>query len=112
MSNQPLAQSLVASLRERLNAGGIGVIRVWGADVVRPSDQIYELKSATLADGTLKLVLFLALDGKERIIEVDQPAGAKAGKSGLRVESAAAIRVFGKEYKPPTPNAGALYVGL
>ena len=113
MSDGPMSETLAIGLPDRLRESGIGVIRVWGADVIRPSDQIYELKSATVAGSVLRLVLFLALDGQERLVEVDQPRGAKVAKGALRIQSAAAVRVFGSEYKPPSLDAkDALYLGV
>ena len=112
MEVEPKPETLIAAIKERLREGGVGSIRVWGGNVVRPSDQIYEVKEASLTDGVLRVVLFLALNGQELIVEVDQPRGAKVTASALRVREAAAIRISGKEYKPAAAHdEPALYLG-
>lgn len=113
MDTEPKSVTLIAAIKERLRDGGAGTIRVWGADVVRPSDQIYEVKDASVRGGVLRVVLLLALDGKERVVEVVEPSGVKVTGVALRVQKASTVRVFGSEYKPPRGEAGlALYLGV
>ena len=113
MENEPGPEALVAGIKERLREGGVGTIQIWGSHAVRPSDQIYEVKDVSFHGGVLRVVLFLALDGKDRVVEVDEPRGAKVSKAGLLVQDAARVRVFGQEYSPPgRPTGPALHLGL
>src|SRR4030081_3883520 len=112
MESEPRPETLVANIAERLKAG-VGVIRVWGANVVRPSDQIYAVKSASFDSDLLRIVLFLVLDGGEYLIEVERPTGAKVTAAALRIRDAARVTVFGDVYLPPSQQAGpALYLGF
>ncbi len=113
MESEQKPETLIAAIKEKLRAGGVGVIRAFGADVVRPSDQIYEVKDASMSGETLRVTLFLALDGKERVVEVDKPRGAKVTGSALKIREAAAVRVFGTDYKPAAGKSEpALYLGI
>jgi hypothetical protein len=112
MESEPRPETLVANIAERLKAG-VWVIRVWGADVVRPSDQTFAVKSASFDNDRLCVVLFLALDGEEYLIDVERPTGAKVTAGALRIRDAARVTVFGGVYLPPSQQAGpALYLGI
>jgi hypothetical protein len=112
METEPKPETLVVSLLEQLRDGGVGTVQVWGAHVVRPSDQVFEVKTASFSAGVLRVVLFLALDGEERLVEVEGPRGAKVSKAGLRVAEASRVRVFGQEFTQPAgASAPALFLG-
>ena len=112
MHTEAKPETLVKNLLDGLRERGVGIIQVWGAHVVRPGDQTYEVKAASFENGLLRVVLFLMLDGKERLVEVDDPRGAKVTSAGLRVAGASRVRVFGQEFVVPTDSkAWALFLG-
>ena len=112
MATDPKPETLIAEIEEKLHDSGIGTIQVWGGHAVRPSDQVFELKQVTFDSDLLRLVLFLALDGKERVVEVASPRGTKVTNTGLRVREAARVSVFGKEVeRPKQPTGPALSIG-
>ena len=111
MENESKPETLVAGILERL-ADGVGTIKVWGGHAVRPSDQFYEVKAASLEASLLRVVLFLRLDGSEHIIEAEGIVGAKVTGTGLRVREATRVRVFGQEFLPRAGAADpALFLG-
>ena len=87
-------------------------LRLWGANVFRPGDIVYSVKSATAKGDTLRVELFLALDGSTDVVEVDKPEGGKVKKGSLKVASAAAVRWNG-EARPKAAGSTepALHLG-
>ena len=112
MSTDPKPETLIAEIEEQLHDSGIGAVQVWGGHAVRPGDQVFELKHVTFAGDLLRVVLFLAMDGKERVVEVESPRGTEVTATGLRVQEAARVRVFGKDVgRPAQPTGPALHLG-
>ena len=112
MSTDPKPEILIAEIEEQLHDSGIGTVQVWGGHAVRPGDQVFELKQVTFAGELLRVVLFLAMDGKERVVEVESPRGTKVTATGLRVKEAVRVRVFGKDVERlAQPTGPALHLG-
>ena len=59
MHTEAKPETLVKNLLDGLRERGVGIIQVWGAHVVRPGDQTYEVKAASFENGLLRVVLFL-----------------------------------------------------
>ena len=85
-----------------------GLLQIWGNHVFSPGDLIYSVTDAAAQGEVLRVHLQLPLDGSKEVVEIEQPAKAKVGKAGLRVQKAARITAFGREWKPDGSKDAAL----
>ena len=105
---QKLAQQIKAGLRSA------GSVRIWGINLSRPGDFVYELQAARVVGaGTLRLSLKLGTDQVSPVVEVDAPSGASLANGNLTIQAASAVRLDGKEKKATPEAAGdpALFIG-
>ena len=87
-------------------------LRIWGANIFRPGDIVYAVKSITARGDTLRVELFLALDNSTDVVEVDAPEGGKIKSASLKIARAAAVRWNGEpRSKPPGSMDPALHLG-
>jgi hypothetical protein len=87
-------------------------LRIWGADIFRPGDLVYAVKSVAARGDTLRVELFLALDNSTDVVEVDAPEGGRIMKASLKISRAAAVRWNGeRRSRPPGSMDPALHLG-
>jgi hypothetical protein len=104
-----LAELITAAQRD---VDHCSVLRLWGANVFRPGDVVYSVKSITAKGDTLRVELFLALDNSTDVVEVDSPEGGRIKDGSLKISRAAAVRWNGGLCKrPPGSMDPALHLG-
>ena len=105
------------TLAELISAAKIDVpdcsaLRIWGANIFRPGDVVYQVKSIAARGDTLRIELFLALDNSTDVVEVDSPEGGKIKDGSLKISRAAAVRWNGGLRKRPVGSMDpALHLG-
>jgi len=104
-----LAELITAAQRE---VPRCGVLRLWGANIFRPGDVIYDVRSVTAVGETLRIELFLALDNSTDVVEVDAPENFRIKDGSLKISRAAAVRWNGQpKTRPPGSMDPALHLG-
>ena len=87
-------------------------LRMWGANIFRPGDIVYAVKSIAVRGDTLRIELFLSLDNSTDVVEVDVPEGGKIKDGSLKISRAAAVRWNGQpRTRPPGSMDPALHLG-
>jgi len=108
-----MASKLDAVVRKiRSGVASAGRVRIWGVNVSRPGDTVYQVAGASLTDDrVLRIHLHVDVERTSPIIEIDEPAGVLIADGNLTIASAAAIRWDG-ELQPLQPGAKeALFLG-
>ena len=78
-----------------------GIVRVWGEELFRPGDLIYDITGAEVQGSLLRIRLAQPLDGTSELLEVEAPSRSKLKRGGVRIGEAVLVRGFGREWKPP-----------
>ncbi len=87
-------------------------LRIWGANVFRPGDVTYAVRSIAARGDTLRVELFLSLDNSTEVVEVDSPEGGRIKDGSLKISRAAAVRWNGEPRKRPAGSMDpALHLG-
>jgi hypothetical protein len=101
---------LVTAARSEVQ--GCSALRLWGANIFRPGDVVYAVKSIAVKGETLRVELFLALDNSTDVVEVDAPEGGRIKDGSMKISRAAAVRWNGGLRKrPPGSMDPALHLG-
>ena len=68
-------------------------MRLWGVNLHRPGDIVYQVAGATVTDDRiLRVHLYLDLDGTAPLLELEGPVGVKIDGGNLTVQGATAVR--------------------
>lgn len=88
-----------------------GIVQIWGGNLSRPGDVIYELSAVTAIEGkSLRLELTTEDGAVPLVIELDQPGGAKFEGDEVKVAAAVCVRVNGLVREKLVPRSLALYL--
>ena len=85
-----------------------GLLQIWGSEVFRPGDLIYEVTDVTADGEHLRIHLHQALDNSREVLDINRPARVKVKAGALKVGAAAGISGFGREWVPEDSTSPAL----
>ena len=92
----PSPAQLAESIKKNIKT--CGILKIWGGDVFRPGDFMYEIADARADGEILKISLFHRPDGSKEQLEIERPAKAKVAAGSLRIAGAARITGFGRDF--------------
>ena len=103
----------VAALAEaiRANVKRCGLLQIWGSEVFRPGDLIYEVTEVTAEGEHLRIHLRQPLDNSRELLDLDRPTRVKVKAGALKVGGAVGISGFGREWAPDGSTSPALSLG-
>ena len=92
----------------RANVKRCGLLQIWGSEVFRPGDLIYDVTGVTADGDHLRIHLRQPLDGSVELLDLDRPTRVKVKGGALKVGAAAGIRGFGRDWTPEGSSGPAL----
>ncbi len=107
-----MASSLEALAKKiKAKKASAGIVQIWGGNLSRPGDVIYEISAVTTVDGkSLRLELKTEDGAPPLVIDLDQPAGVKFEGDEVKVAEAISVRVNGLVREKLVPKSLALYL--
>lgn len=108
LPGKPMLESVVRKIKSSVSSAGR--LRIWGVDLSRPGEIVYQVADASLTDDRVLRIL-LRLDTTSPILEIEDPSGVEVEVGNLTIASASAVRWDG-EVQPRQPGAKeALFLG-
>lgn len=108
-----MASKLDAVVRKiKSSVTSAGRVRIWGVNISRPGDTVYQVAGASLTDDrVLRIHLHVDVERTSPILEIDDPTGVQVADGNLTIAGATAVRWDG-ELQPQQPGAKeALFLG-
>ena len=90
-------QALADQIRDGVRV--CGVLRIWGAEVFRRGDALYDVTSVQAAEDRLRIGLLFRAGGRAEQLEVEAPSGATVQDGSLRIQRAGRVAGFGREWR-------------
>ncbi len=97
---KPALKELANAVRSDLKE--CGTIQIWGGDVVRPNDEIFDIVHVAATGPALELKLSWGPpeSKREEILRIDDPGEVEVSKGSLIIKYASHIRWAGGDFPP------------